>query len=431
MLNRIIINSLTHDGRGIGEINGKKVFLENALPGEEVVFDITKHHSSFDEGKVLEIIKPSEVRQVPKCPHFDICGGCSLQHMSSLAQIAFKQDVLLEQLAHFAGVIPKEVISPIIGPIWSYRNKARLSTKFVSKKNKVLVGFHEKQGRFIADLQSCAILHPAIGEKLVELAQLISSLSIYQFIPQVEIAIGDNFKALIFRILKDANSEDIEKLLKFGKEFGFVIYLQPNGNNSIFAITEIPDDLLSYTLTDLDIKLFFQPTDFTQVNQEINKQMVARVLELLGPKPDEQILDLFCGLGNFTLPIAKYCGKIVGVEGDSQMVMRAKTNAHYNKIINAEFYKADLTKDLASEPWARQKFNKILLDPPRTGAFEVVANIEKFQAKKIVYVSCNPATLARDAKELSRQGYELIKVGVMDMFPHTKHVEAIAVFSKK
>lgn len=431
MLNRITVSALTHDGRGIGDIKGKKVFLENALPGEEVTFTFTSRRSNYDEGKVIEVITSSALRAVPKCPHFDICGGCSLQHMQSDAQIAFKQSVLLEQLRHFGDVEPKEIMPPIVGTPWGYRYKGRLSVKFVIKKNKVLLGFHEKQGRYIADLNSCAVLHPTIGEKIPELRDLIASLSIYQFIPQIEIAIGDNFNALVFRHLQDFTAEDLNKLIKFGNDLSFAIYLQPKGIESIHCITQQQNELLSYNLPAQNIELFFHPTDFTQINQTINKTMVSRVLELLNPKPNEAILDLFCGLGNFTLPLARLCEKIVGVEGDAKMVMRAGSNAAHNKITNASFYKADLTKDISNEFWAKQKFAKILLDPPRTGALEIVNDIGKFGAEKIVYVSCNPATLARDAKVLVNSGYTLLKAGVMDMFPHTKHVEALAVFQIK
>lgn len=430
MLNRVIISAESHDGRGIGDLSGKKVFLENALLGEEVNFTYTKRHNNFDEGEVIEVIKASNLRTEPKCRHFAICGGCSLQHMKTAAQVAFKQNVLLEQLHHFGGTTPLEILPPLNSIPWGYRHKARLSAKFVHKKHKVLVGFHEKQGRYIADLQVCEILHPSIGPKLSELSELIASLTIYQFVPQIEIAVGENFSALVFRHLKDLASEDIAKLQKFGEQLGFAIYLQPEGVESIHCISKTPAELLSYNLPDHNLELFFHPTDFTQINQYINKNLVTRVLELLEPNQQDIILDLFCGLGNFTLPLAKHCSGVVGVEGDMKMVMRATSNASHNKITNAKFYKADLAKDCSNEVWSKQKFAKIVLDPPRTGAIDVVKDIEKYHAKKIIYVSCNPATLARDTKELIRQGYILQKAGVIDMFPHTKHVEALALFQK-
>jgi len=425
----IIITALSHDGRGIAHVEGKTVFVEGALPQEEVHFVYKKRHKSFDEGTVTAILNFSKDRVAPKCPHFNICGGCNLQHLQNNAQIKLKQQVMLEQLLHFGGVAPLEILPPIMGPIYGYRHKARLSVKFVAKKNKVLVGFHEKTGRFIADLQSCPILHDSVGTKIKELAQLITKLSIYPHIPQIEVAVGDDATVLIFRHLQSFNADDLTLLHNFAIEHKFRIYLQPKGRESIKRLTN-DTEWLSYSHSP-DITLRFHPTDFTQINKEINCKLVAKIMEFLEPQADDNILDLFCGLGNFTIPLAKYCHSIIGIEGDNEMVERGYENSKLNNIKNANFYKTDLAKnvlELEIEGWAKNKFNKVLLDPPRTGALEAIKLLGKLHPAKIVYVSCNPATLARDTKELIAHNYTLTKAGVIDMFPNTAHVETIAVF---
>lgn len=422
------IDSLSHDGRGVARVNGKTIFIENALPNEKVSFIYTKRHNNYDEGKTLEIIDPSSERVLPKCPYFGICGGCSLQHLKHELQIKLKQQTLLEQLQHFGGVAPQTILLPLMGPIWHYRNKARLSAKQVQKKNKVLVGFHEKKGRYIADIESCEILHQSVGEKIKDLSQLISNLSISTFIPQIEVAATENTTGLIFRHLKEFSSADLELLKNFGNEHNFKIYLQPQGVESIHTLNDEPP-YLSYKLPTQNIELLFHPTDFTQTNHAINQKLVTQALELLAPQSDDTILDLFCGIGNFSLAFAKKCAKIVGIEGDALMVKRALENAQYNNCTNVKFYSADLTKDL-NFSWTQQKFNKILLDPPRTGALEIIKLITKFQPQKILYVSCNPATLARDTKELIAQNFTLTHAGIIDMFPHTKHAETIALFTR-
>jgi 23S rRNA (uracil1939-C5)-methyltransferase len=336
---------------------------------------------------------------------------------------------LQEHLRHFGGLSSKTYLEPITGPTLGYRGRARLSVKYLVKKQKLLIGFHEKNGRFVADIDKCSILHPTVGEKIIALRTLISSLSIYQQIPQIEIAIADNMTALVIRHLQELTSEDKNKLITFANENSFAIYLQPGGLDSVYCLTN-PKQTLSYRLTCANIELLFQPTDFTQINQAINQALVKRTIELMEPEPQDKILDLFCGLGNFTLALAKKCAQIIGVEGHKVMVERATQNAVHNAITNATFYCADLTKELPALPWANQHYYKILLDPPRTGALEICQQIKKFGAKKIIYVSCNPATLARDAKELVNQGYELAAAGIVDMFPHTSHVENLAVFTK-
>lgn len=424
------IDSLSHDGRGVAKIAGKKTFIAGTLPGEIVEFAYIRKHNNYDDAKLVKIINASPDREKPACPHFDICGGCSLQHIKHTKQISFKINALQEILKHFGEIEVKEFLPPIIGPIYGYRKRARLSVKYVAKKQKVLIGFHEKNGRFIADIDCCKILDSRVGEKITALSELIQNLSIYQYIPQLEVAIGEAQIALIFRILQPITTTDSEALLSFGQQHGFTIYTQTGGSETIKPLEPKQTTTNYYTLPEQNCTLFFEPTDFTQINPEINRQMVQRALELLAPQPREKILDLFCGLGNFTLPLAKHCNHITGIEGSVTMVKRAQYNAEQNKITNADFFAMDLTQDFPATTWATREYDKILLDPPRTGALEICQKIAKFKAKKILYISCNPTTFARDAKELSNQGYKLNQVGIIDMFPHTSHVETIGEFNK-
>jgi 23S rRNA (uracil1939-C5)-methyltransferase len=426
---RAEISSLSHDGRGIARINGKTTFIFGALPGEEVLFTYTRQHSKFDEGQVQQVLKAAPERVAPACPHFGVCGGCSLQHMQGDAQIRFKQEVLLEQLQHIGQVQPENILAPLTGPLWEYRHKGRLSVKYVYKKNKVLVGFRELDARFIADLQTCSVLHASIGKKIVLLSALIEKLETKEHIPQIEIAIGGTTTALIIRHLLPLTRIDEQHLREFAATHYMHIYLQAKGPDSISKFW--PEDdypFLTYELEKYQLTLQFRPTDFTQVNPIINQSMIEQALKLLDLKPTDTVLDLYCGLGNFTLPMARFSQKVIGVEGSMAMVEQACNNASTNKIQNVEFYCADLMANDYNAPWAQQKYDKILLDPPRTGARELIEYMPNFQAKRIVYVSCNPATLARDAGELIKQGYRLKAVGVMDMFPHTSHVESIACF---
>lgn len=428
---KIQITALTHDGRGIAQSEGKTIFIDGALPGEEVMFEYTRRRGKFDEGRVTEILAASPERVTPLCQHFSICGGCALQHMSSAAQLQMKQQTLLNQLQHFGGVQPQFILPPLTGSIWGYRRKARLSVKYVGKKQTVLVGFHEKNGRYVADIASCVILKPPVDNLITPLKQLIQSLNIYQQIPQIEVAIADNSTALVFRHLVPLPASDIEKLILFSKKHEIHLYLQPGGPQSMHLLWPELDALpLSYRLPVYDLELDFHPTNFIQINADINQQMIQQALGLLELNSSDRVLDLFCGIGNFTLPLAKNCQHVVGVEGDAELVVHAQQNATKNKIENAQFFQIDLNSDWSVSSWASKNFNKILLDPPRVGALAAVQQIIKFNAERIVYISCNPATLARDAGELAQHGYRLTKVGVLDMFPHTHHVEAMALFEK-
>ncbi|MCE3237729.1 MAG: rlmD [Gammaproteobacteria bacterium] len=427
------IHALSHDGRGIARINGKTLFVHGAIPGEKVKCHITQHHRHYDEAVAIDVVIAAPERVTADCPHFGVCGGCSMQHIHITHQIQFKQQIVLEQLKHFGKVVPQTLLSPVIGEAWGYRRKARLGVRYVIKKNKVLVGFREKFNRGLAEIQQCLVLHPSIGTRMTALAELIASLSQYDHIAQVEVAIGDDAAALVFRNLNSLPEEDCVKLRNFGKATDLHIYLQPNLPEPLKKLwPEDHNDRLTYALPEYALTLRFHPLDFTQVNSEINQVMVKQAVSLLAPEPTDSLLDLFCGLGNFTLPLARYAKHIVGVEGSEGMVKRAEENALYNKITNTKFYAANLMGALENAPWLQQTYDKILLDPPRTGAKEIILYFSKLSAKKIIYISCNPATLARDAGELvHQQGYALTQVGVINMFPHTSHIESIAVFEKK
>ncbi|WP_022950768.1 23S rRNA (uracil(1939)-C(5))-methyltransferase RlmD [Leucothrix mucor] len=423
-----VIESLSLEGKGITHIDGKAVFVGGALPGEKVVFTYTAINRKFDEGYVSEVLEASPERVEPGCPHFQICGGCSMQHLDVEKQIHHKQQAMLDALKHIGKVIPETVFDPMVGDLWGYRRKARLGVRYVRKKEKVLVGFRERAGRFLADIDACRVLHPSVGEKLPELQALIVQMDARETIPQIEVAVGDNATALVFRHLEPLSDKDQQLLLEFAKVHDFQMYLQPKGPTTVHCIwPENPE--LFYEHPEFETKVKFGPQDFFQVNSSINRQMVPRAVELLELDGTQKVMDLFCGLGNFTLPIARNAAEVVGVEGDSVMVQRAKQTALDNGISNTNYFTFDLTADVKHEPWMKQKYDRILLDPPRSGAKEVIEHFGKLGAKRIVYVSCHPGTLARDAGELVHtHGYRLEGAGVMDMFPHTAHVESIAVF---
>ena len=431
------IESLSHEGRGIARVEGKTVFVNGALPGEDALFQYKKQRPKYDEAHALEITNPAVERVEPKCEFFGLCGGCSLQHMQHDKQIEHKQSVLMEQLGHIGKVKPKSVIPPLMGPVWGYRHKARLGVKYVEKKERVLVGFREKYSPFVADMKSCEVLHPSVGTLIEPLQCLITELSLIKQIPQIEVAIGDEVTALIFRHLADFTDEDIRKLSAFAKHHNIDIYLQSGGLDSVVPLPGTTARQLSYALPEFDVMLNFLPTDFTQVNLEINRAMVPRALELLDVNSEDSVLDLFCGIGNFTLPLARKAANVLGIEGEHGLVERAKQNAAFNNINNVEFQAIDLAKDDLNEDFSnidyfRGGVNKLLLDPARNGAQEVIEKMNLKSVERIVYVSCNPSTLARDVGVLvNDKGFKLEQAGVMDMFPHTTHVESIAVFSRK
>lgn len=426
------IHALSHDGRGIAIIQNKTTFLAGGLPDETVTYKINQKKSTYMEGEVIDILKASPDRVTPPCPHFGICGGCSLQHMGITTQTKLKEQTLLEQLTHFGKVRPKALLAPLTASSLGYRRKARLGVRFVIKKDKLLIGFREKSSRYLADLSKCLVLHPKVGEKFPELAVLIRSLDCYQHIPQIEVAMGDDTVALVFRHMQPLTVDDTHKLIQFGEQHGFHIYLQPNPPANIHKIyPRDNNERLTYSLPDQGLEFLFHPLDFTQINLEMNRLMVTQALSLLELTPEESALDLYCGIGNFTLPMAKQARWVTGVEGAQEMTVRANTNAAHNGIMNVDFHAANLMEPPANAIWMQKHYDKVLLDPPRAGAEAMIAPIAAFKPKKIVYVSCNPATLARDAGKLvNEHGYCLQKVGIMNMFPHTSHIEAMAVFEK-
>lgn len=425
------IDSMNHDGRGVAHFNGKAVFVDGGLPTEELLFSYQKQRNRYDEGKLVHLIKASSHRVEPRCAHFGVCGGCSLQHLDAARQIQVKQQVTLDNLKHIGKVVPESVLPPLTGPYWGYRRKARLGVKYVTKKDSVLVGFREKRSPYLAEMTHCKVLHQSVGNQITALRILIASLKAFNAIPQIEVAVGDHngdqAVALVFRHLEMLDQQDLDKLTRYGKDNNFQIYLQPAGPESVHLLW--PEEAsLSYQLPDHNIEILFQPDDFTQVNADLNQKMINRAFELLDLTKDDHVLDLYCGLGNFTLPMARRVGSVVGLEGDSGLIKRAEENARTNRIDNAIFMTADLSKPIA-DIIEKTSFNKVLLDPPRTGAAEVIDWLPSLNPERIVYVSCNPATLARDAGMLvNEHGYRLKQVGVMDMFPHTAHVEAIALF---
>ncbi len=428
---RVTIESLAHDGRGVAHVDGKVIFIDEALPGEELEFIYTDSRRDYAEGKVSRLITQSEHRVEPECPHFGVCGGCSFQHVADKQQIQFKQELLKQQFNHLGKVEITEIWEPLTGPYWAYRRKARMGVKYVAKKGRVLVGFRERRNPFLAEIESCKVMHPIVGEKLMDLSAMIGQLSVKDKIPQIEVAIGDEDCVLAFRVLGAPTAEDRQIMSDFGRQHGISICLQPKGPDTIHPVPGDPEVIPGYALPDQGVHFKFRPAMFTQVNYEINRKMVTRAIEALELNQDDNVLDLFCGLGNFTLPMATKAGHVTGIEGDLPLVKHARENAMLNQIKNVDFHVADLTKDVSDMAWSRQKFNKLLLDPSRAGAADVLHNFKHWNPERIVYVSCNPSTLARDAGILVNElGYTLVKAGVMDMFPQTGHVESIALFIK-
>ena len=438
------IESLSHEGRGVSHYGshpehnpdkaGKKVFVSFALPHEIVTAKVTESFKKYEEADTITVSNPSPDRVEPVCPHFTVCGGCSLQHWSTDAQIAFKQSVLAEHFKHFGDLTPDEWLPPLRSTRTDYRRKARLGAKFVFKKDSMLLGFRERSSGWLADMDVCKVLDAQIGERLVDLKAMLSSLAGRETIPQLEMAVGDDGVAMIVRHLQPLSDADTQIILDFAAPLGWQVYLQPAGYDSVHRIDQ-PDApmRLHYELPDFGVRFAFSPLDFTQVNRDINRQMVSLAVDMLDLKAGERVLDLFCGLGNFSLPLARRVGEtgqVIGVEGSQEMVERGFENAKLNGLNNLEFYAQDLTKDFSHQPWAKQGFDALLIDPPRSGAEEVMQYLARFNARRIVYVSCNPATLARDAGILATQGYRMRKAGVMDMFTHTGHVESIALFER-
>jgi 23S rRNA (uracil1939-C5)-methyltransferase len=397
---------MSHEGRGVARVNGKTVFVEGALTGERVRIAWMQRRSTFDEARVVEVMTPSPQREQPGCEHFGVCGGCSLQHMSTALQLEVKQAALAESLARIGQVAPEHWLEPVSATPWGYRRRARLGVKFVTKKNAVLLGFREKRSHLLAELRGCKVLHPAVGERFAPLSALIASLECYNRIPQIEVSVSDQGCALVIRHLVELPTADQERLRAFAVEYGFIIYLQSGGPDTVRPFWPV-NPRLTYTLADWQIENEFLPADFTQVNAQINVAMIRLALAQLELTPDEQVLELYCGLGNFTLPIARHAAHVVAVEGEAGLIARARANAGRNGINNVTYCVQDLNEVNHHDSWNQPgRYQKVLLDPPRTGAIAAVGALGKLAAARIVYVSCNPATLARDAAVLvHEQGY--------------------------
>lgn len=438
------VESLSHEGRGIAhygshpdhpsEKQGKKVFIRYALPGETVSAQITNVVKRLEEADSIALLsEPAATRIEPKCPHFTVCGGCNMQHIQLDEQIRLKQEVLKSHLEHFAGIQPEQWLPALRSSREDYRRKARIGVRYLPHKDKLVVGFRENQSNKLISIDRCMVLDREFGS-ITALKQLLQSLKAKAAIGHIELAMGDDEIALLVRHTEKLSQQDVNQLKQFALNKQWQLYLQPEGAESLHRVDDPTAAMrLHYALDDFDLKFGFSPLDFTQVNSTINPQMVKLACDLLQLQQGERVLDLFCGLGNFTLPLARCVGEtgqVVGVEGSEEMVCRAAENAEINGIIHAHFYSQDLTKDFSHHSWANQGFDALLIDPPRAGAEEIMHYVPKFGAKKIVYVSCNPATLARDAGVLVQHGYRLKKAGVMDMFTHTGHVESIALFEK-
>ena len=426
----IAITELGHDGRGVGRDAGKAVFVSGALPGETVLAKQTGRNRHFDEAVTVEVRVASPDRVTPRCAHFGVCSGCVLQHLAEPQQIAAKQRILLENLTRIGHVEPERVLEPLTDAAWGYRRKGRFSVRFVEKKGRTLVGFREIDPRFVAELSHCHTVIPEIGVRIPEITALVDSLDSKRMIPQIEFIAGDAAVVLVFRHLEALSDADLQRLIDFAKSSGFAVFVQSGGIDTVKPLW--PEQVeLSFAIPDDGIVMNFRPLDFIQVNAGLNQKMIARAIELLDPQSTDRVLDLFAGLGNFTLPLARKAGHVIGVEGEAGLVARARENAARNQLPNVEFHAADLMKDLSSESWMRQGFDKLLLDPPRAGAAEVLAQLPLKGIRRIVYVSCHTASLARDAGFLvSERGYRLVAAGAMDMFPQTAHVESIALFVK-
>jgi 23S rRNA (uracil1939-C5)-methyltransferase len=419
--------ALNHDGDGVVHA-GKSAFVAGALPGEVVRFRRRRHHRRHDEAELLEVLEAAPERVTPRCAQFGVCGGCALQHLAGAAQLRLKAGQLRENLARLGRVEPATWLEPLTGPEWQYRRRARLGARFVTKKGRSLVGFRERLSTYITDIDTCHVLAPPAGELLQPLGALITALSIRERLPQIELAIADAAVALVLRVLAPPSAADLERLRQFEREHGVRFYLQPGGPASIRPLTE-PAPVLSYALPESGLVLEFEPGDFMQVNAAMNRQLVARAIELLAPGPVAHVLDLYCGLGNFTLALARRAAAVVGVEGDAGLVERARANARRNGIDNAAFHVADLAA--APNPasaWLADGVTHVLLDPPRAGALALLPAVAMLRPQRIAYISCHPATLARDLGLLVHEhGFKLVAAGVADMFPQTAHIESIAV----
>ena len=428
-----VVTGITHEGEGVVR-EGKAAFVAGSLPGERIRFRRVKRHKQYDDGVLLEVIEPASDRVTPRCAHFGLCGGCALQHLDPASQIFAKQRELQDNLERIAQAVPEQWFEPMRGPVWNYRRRARLGVKYVAKKGRVLVGFRERLAPYVAELTQCEVLTDPAGKLLTLLADMITTLSIRDRLPQIEVAVADNAIALVVRVMASPSDDDLATLRAFEAEHRLRLYLQPAGLDSVHRLDAGPqgrgaEDPLHYRLPAFDLTLDFNPTDFIQVNGAINQALVSRAVELLDPAPGSAVLDLYCGLGNFTLALARKAGRVVGVEGDRELVRRGGENARRNGIVNAEFHVADLMQPLpAGASWLSEQYPYVLLDPPRAGAQAMLPTVARLAPKRVLYISCHPGSLARDiGLMIHEHGYKLRAAGVVDMFPHTTHVESLAV----
>ena len=426
------VSGLSQEGAGVIAGEGKTVFVAGALPGEQVSFERRKKHRQYDEAALVEVIEAAPTRVTPRCSAFGVCGGCALQHMDPKAQLAAKHQQLVDALERIGKVEPREWFEPLAGPVWNYRRRARLGSRYVHRKERSLVGFRERWSTYVTATERCEVLAAPLDALITPLSELITALSIRERLPQIEAALADNVIALVLRVLEPPSDTDVQKLREFEVQHGVRFLLQPGGLNSIAPLT--PDlPALYYELPDWQLRMQFLPTDFIQVNGAINRALVARAAELLQLDADSRLLDLYCGLGNFTLPLARRAGYVVGVEGEAGLVERARGNAERNGITHAEFHVADLSQTPSSQlSWLRQSYSHVLIDPPRVGAREMLPAVAALQPQRLLYVSCHPGSLARDLGILVNEfDFELLGAGVVDMFPHTAHVESLALLAPR
>jgi len=423
------VAALDAEGRGVARnAEGKVVFVEGALAGERVLARKIAGRRSFDTARAIAILRGSASRRVPRCPHFGACGGCATQHADARTQVAAKQRWLEDCLGRIGKVEAEMLLAPIYGEEWEYRRRARLSVRYVPKKGGVLVGFRERRSTYIADMRSCDVLPHEVSALLPRLRELVAGLSVRERLPQIEVSAGEEATVLVFRHLQPLGDSDRELLREFAERTGLHVWVQPGGPESAMPLHPADPDPLHYDLPEFGVRIGFGPTDFTQVNYPVNRVLVRRVMRLLDPQPGEAIADLFCGIGNFSLPLARLGARVIGFEGSAALVERARRNARANQLV-AQFEVADLARS-GIAPWG--PFGKILLDPPREGAIEVVKAIRGDWPDRIAYVSCDPATLARDAAVLVHtKGFALAAAGVVNMFPHTAHVESVALFERR
>ena len=441
----LTVDALDLEAQGVArKSDGKVVFIEGALPGEIVTRSTGRSKNNWEQGVMTALRRESSQRVRPHCPHFGLhagaCGGCKMQHLHPMAQVAVKQRVLEDDLWHLAKVKPEQILRPIEGPAWGYRHRARLSVRHVAKKGTVLVGFHERKSRYVADMQVCPVLPERFSRLLMPLRALIGAMDQRDRLPQIELAVGDEVTALVLRHLEPLSDADLARLRDFGARHDLQWWLQPKGPDSVRRLDDHGPEL-AYALPEFGVRMPFRPTDFTQVNAAVNRVLVSRALGLLQVQSDERVIDWFCGLGNFSLPLATQAAQVLGIEGSEALVQRARDNAALNGLMGRTRFEArDLFALSAQDLVAQGLAHKWLVDPPREGAFALAKALAELQAapvagwtppQRIVYVSCNPATLARDAGLLVHQaGYRCTHAGVVNMFPHTAHVESMAVFDR-